>query len=146
MKLRVISILAGCFIALAAPGTQTIYPPLNAVSIVGTWEALLPYDPATLWHIEMRANGDSYMAQITVGTECVIRRLVASDVKDGGYLAFPRRITCFSVRARGHATWEKRRESQANRLRSKSLNSGLGLTKRSSQPLAVVLRKLRVER
>ena len=83
MKLRVISILAGCFIALTAPGTQTIYPPLNAVSIVGTWEALLPYDPATLWHIEMRANGDSYMAQITVGTECVIRRLVASDVKDG---------------------------------------------------------------
>jgi hypothetical protein len=83
MKLRVIFSLAACFINLSAPGNETVYPPLDAVSIVGTWEALLPYDPATLWHIEMRAKGESYMAQITVGTQPVIRRLVASEVRDG---------------------------------------------------------------
>ena len=31
----------------------------------------------------MKANGDSYMVQVTVGSDYIIRRLVASDVKDG---------------------------------------------------------------
>ena len=52
--------------------------------MIGTWEAVMGLHPATLWHLEINKNSDSYIAQITVGnTHCVVRRLVASDIKNG---------------------------------------------------------------
>ena len=65
-------------------GTEVVDPPLNSATIIGTWEAVMGVHPATLWHMEINKNGNSYMAQITVGgTHCVIRHLVASDIKNG---------------------------------------------------------------
>jgi hypothetical protein len=33
--------------------------------------------------MEINKKGDSYLAQITVGTACIVRHLIASDIKDG---------------------------------------------------------------
>jgi hypothetical protein len=62
---------------------QVVYPPLTSDTIAGSWEALLPQQPPTLWHVEINKKGESYLAQITVGASCIIRRLVLSDVRDG---------------------------------------------------------------
>jgi hypothetical protein len=80
------SFLLIAFVLLASPlcGDEVVYPPLNNDTIAGTWEALMELHPATLWHMEINKNGESYMAQITVGSKtCIVRRLVGSDIKNG---------------------------------------------------------------
>ena len=83
--MKALALVALIFSASPLAGNQTIFPPVTAATFVGTWEALFPAEihPPTLWHMEISAAGNSYLAQITVGTSCIVRRLVASEIKDG---------------------------------------------------------------
>lgn len=69
--------------------TQTVWPPLTKDSFVGVWEAIFP-DRSHLLHMEIRAQGDSYLTWVTIRYapdeparvgQCW--RLVASEIRDG---------------------------------------------------------------
>lgn len=79
-----LAILLASFIAKA---NVVVDPPLNTETLIGTWEALQEQHPPLLWHMEINKDGDSYVAEITVGdsgdSAYVVRRLISSEVKDG---------------------------------------------------------------
>ncbi len=62
---------------------QVVDPPVTAETLVGTWEALPEQHPPLLWHMEIKKEGVSYLAQITAGTGCIVRPLLSSEIKDG---------------------------------------------------------------
>ena len=73
----------------AAVANVSVTPPLNNETIVGVWEGLLNYPPPpiTLFRMEMRASGDSYLVQITPGAAVgggpsyIVYKLISSDSK-----------------------------------------------------------------
>jgi len=76
-------------LSISAHATQTVWPPLTKDSFVGVWEAIFP-DRSHLLHMEIRAQGDSYLTWVTIRyspdeparvSQCW--RLVASDIRDG---------------------------------------------------------------
>lgn len=70
--------------SLTVMADQVVDPPLSAETLIGTWEALEEQHPPLLWHMEINKEGDSYLAQITVGDSAyIVRRLISSEVKDG---------------------------------------------------------------
>jgi hypothetical protein len=71
-------------ISFVAAATEIVDPPLNAETLIGSWEALFPQFPPTLLHMEIKKGGDSYLAETTVGARyVVVRRLIFSEVKNG---------------------------------------------------------------
>lgn len=60
---RVFKLIAAflVFIPLVSTAWQDPLPPLNKKTIVGVWEAI-PEDARLLYHMEINAKGDSYLA------------------------------------------------------------------------------------
>ena len=69
--------------SLCVIANEEVYPPLTTETLIGAWEALPYQNPPTLWHMEINRTGASYLVQITVGTPCIVRRLISSEVRDG---------------------------------------------------------------
>jgi len=80
MKTLLVAILIGTSSAVA---DQVVDPPLTSDTLVGVWERLDGNNPPTLWRMEINETGKSYLAQITVGTRCILRQLTFSEVKEG---------------------------------------------------------------
>ena len=82
--MKTLTAFAITFAAFAAMATVTIHPPLNADTLVGSWEAVMTPFEGTLWHMEIKEKGESYLAQIEVGARsCVVRSLISSQISDG---------------------------------------------------------------
>jgi hypothetical protein len=81
MPLRALLCFFAC-VSLPVHATETVWPPLAKGSFIGVWEAIFP-DRAHLLHMEIRAQGDSYLTWVTIGYACQCWRLIASDVRDG---------------------------------------------------------------
>lgn len=82
--LRCLYVWFAGFVCAVSLADQEISPPVNKETIVGTWEALFeaPPSPPGLLRMEIRADGDSYVAQVVAGMRDVaVYRLVASDSK-----------------------------------------------------------------
>ena len=82
-QMRALVVLALMFGGMRVCATQVVDPPINTDTIVGVWEALWCQNPATLWRMEINKSGDSFLAQITVGSSCVVRRLLSSEISEG---------------------------------------------------------------
>ena len=81
MKTLVLAALAAVVTSVAAD--TVVDPPLTPDTAVGVWEALQCQQPATLWRMELNKTGDSYLVQLTVGTQPIVRRLLSSEIIDG---------------------------------------------------------------
>jgi hypothetical protein len=81
MKLLAMAALIASISSVCA--TTVVHPPLTPETALGVWEALWCQQPATLWRLELNKTGDSYLVQLTVGTEPVVRRLLSSEIVDG---------------------------------------------------------------
>lgn len=71
-------------LAAAAAADEERRPPISIQSIIGVWEALPEQHPPLLFHMEINRDGESYLVQVTVGSQVyVVRSLISSEIKDG---------------------------------------------------------------
>lgn len=84
---RTIAVSIALF-SLHADATQVVLPPLTVETLRGTWEGLWspgsPPNPTVFYHMEINKDGNSFLAETSVGTRaCLVRRLISSEVTDG---------------------------------------------------------------
>ena len=67
MTYRVVLVLVICFLSsVRASGNASLLPPLTREALVGVWEASDKYGMG-VWRMEIKKNGDSYLAAVGPG-------------------------------------------------------------------------------